>query len=417
MKHIKSCAAAVLALIAADAAIAQTTIRITGSTAFRSATITSIKNIITVSDSAFTGSTETSANFATYIGTFSGQPVVIQTSWTGSVEGVRDVSESLNQNFIKASFVTATAAVSGTSTTTTDTAIYEQAIPEISMADNTQSATIYTANTLTEFPVGVIPFVWVKGRVGASHPAKTAYDGISNVTTQMAKLLLAGAAPISFLSGTADTSSTLVYPMGRNPLSGTRLVTFAEAGYGSSSDTIHYKPTISGSNITGVNYYPDDLLNGFIGGNNGYTSGGTLATELSNTVTDTDGTGNLADGTPFALMGYVGVGDAANLLKAINTTLTTDTSYVLAYNGASLGVTYSTANGGTTTWDFTAIKEGKYSLWSFAYLAYRPDLSGLELTFATSLKDNIILNVPAASGVKLADMKVTRATEGATITP
>jgi hypothetical protein len=116
-------------------------------------------------------------------------------------------------------------------------------------------------------------------------------------------------------------------------------------------------------------------------------------------------------------MGYVGVGDAANLLKAINTTLTTDTSYVLAYNGASLGVTYSTANGGTTTWDFTAIKEGKYSLWSFAYLAYRPDLSGLELTFATSLKDNIILNVPAASGVKLADMKVTRATEGATITP
>ncbi|MCS6244245.1 MAG: hypothetical protein H2172_10365 [Opitutus sp.] len=415
MKHLKSCAAAVLALLAADAAIAQTTIRITGSTAFRSATINSIKNILTVTDSAFTGGTETSAQYATYIGTFSGQPVVIQTSWTGSVEGVRDVSESLNQNFIKASFVTATTAVSGTSTTTTNTAIYEQAIPEISMADNTQGATIYTANTLTEFPVGVIPFVWVKGRVGASHPALAAYSSVNNITNQMAKALLSGGAPISLLSGIADVSGTKVYAMGRNPLSGTRLVTFAECGYGASSDATQFQPIILGSNITGVNLTAEDTDNGFAVGNNGYSSGGTLATDLSKTVSDINGTGNAYDGVPFALMGYVGVGDAANLLKAINTTLTTDTSYVMAYNGASLGVTYSTANGGTTTWDFTAIKEGKYSLWSFAYLAYRPDLSGLALTFATSLKDNIILNVPAASGVKLADMKVTRLSEGSTI--
>jgi hypothetical protein len=88
----------------------------------------------------------------------------------------------------------------------------------------------------------------------------------------------------------------------------------------------------------------------------------------------------------------------------------------MSYNGASLGATYN-AGTQTTTWDFTAIKEGKYSLWSFAYLAYRPSLSGLQLTFATSLKNNIILNVPAASGVKLADMKVTRLSEGSTIAP
>jgi hypothetical protein len=415
MKHLKSCAATVLALLAADAAIAQTTIRLTGSTAFRSATVTSIKAIMTVTDSAFTGSTETSAQYSTYIGTFSGSPVVIQCSWTGSVEGIRDVSESLNQNFIKASFVTATAAVSGISTTTTDAAVYEAAIPQISLADNTQAATIYTANTLVEFPVGVIPFVWVKGRVGATHPAKTAYDGINNVTNQMAKLILAGGAPISFLSGTPDASLTRVYAMGRNPLSGTRLVTFAESGYGSSSDAIQYKPTISGSNITGVNYMPDDLVNGFTGGNNGYTSGGTLATELSNTVTDIDGSGNLADSAPFALMGYVGVSDAAALLKAINTTATTNTSYVMGYNGASLGVTYNAVTQ-TTTWDFTAIKEGKYSLWSFAHLAYKPSLGGLALTYATALRGNIEANVPSSSGVKLIDMKVTRANEGATIT-
>jgi hypothetical protein len=415
MKHLKSCAAAVLALLAADAAFAQTTIRVTGSTAFRSATITSIKNIITVSDSAYTGSTESSAQYATYIGTFSGQPVVIQTSWTGSVEGVRDVSESLNQNFIKASYVTGTATVSGTSTTTSNTAIYEAAIPQISLADNTQGATIYTANSLTEFKVGVIPFVWVKGRVGASHPDKTAYESITNITNQMARALLSGGAPVSLLSGTPDVAPfTKVYALGRNPLSGTRLVTFAEAGYGSASDAVQYTPVISGSNITGVDFTAEDTVNGFAAGNNGYTSGGTLVGDLSKPVSDTDGSGNLADSTPFALVGYVGVGDAATLLKNINTTTATDTSYVLSYNGASLGVAYNSTTQ-ATTWDFTAIKEGKYSLWSFAYLAYKPTLSGLPKTFADALKDNIILNVPAASGVKLADMKVSREFEGSPI--
>jgi hypothetical protein len=113
-------------------------------------------------------------------------------------------------------------------------------------------------------------------------------------------------------------------------------------------------------------------------------------------------------------MGYVGVSDAAKLLVAINGATSTETSYVMAYNGASLGVTYNAATQ-VTTWDFTAIKEGKYSLWSFAHLAYRPSLNGLPLTFATALKNNIKDNVPASSGVKIEHMKVTRDFEGSAI--
>jgi len=430
MKHLKSCAAAVLALLAADAAFAQTTIRLTGSTAFRSATITAVKSIVTVSDSAYSGTTETSAQYSTYVGTFSGNPVVIQCSWTGSVEGVRDVSNGLTQNYITKAFVDATAAASGVSTTTTATytsgastlPVYEAAIPEISLSDNTQSATIYTANTLTEFKVGVIPFVWVKGRVGATHPAASAYNSVTNITSQMAKALLAGGAPISLLSGTADLTGTKVYAMGRNPLSGTRLVTFAECGYGSSTATTQFQPVVVGSAITGVDLTAADAVNGFAQGDNGYTSGGTLVGDLSKSVSDVDGSGNLYDGVPFGLMGYVGVGDAATLLKNINTTLTTDTSYIMGYNGTALGVIYDKV-AQTTTWDFTAIKEGKYSLWSFEHLAYRnksgPNgttaLSGVGLSFATALKNGIIANVPSTSGVKLSDMKVTRLSEGSTI--
>jgi hypothetical protein len=425
MKHLKSCTAAVLALLAADAAFAQTTIRVTGSTAFRSATVTSIKNLLAGNpiDSAFSGTADSSAQYSTFRGTYAGNAVVIQCSWTGSVEGVRDVSEGLNQTFIKNSAVpntngnlVADTLASVSTTNLANTAIYETAVPQISLADNTQSATIYTANGLTETKVGVIPYEWVKGRVGASHPAKAAFDGVTNITAQMAKALLAGGAPVSFLSGTADTTSTKVYAMGRNPLSGTRLVTFAESGFGSASDAIQVTSVISGSNITGISYTADDLVNGFINGNNGYTSGGTLVGDLSKTVSDVNGAGNGADaGQPFALVGYVGVGDAATLIKNINGGTATDVSSVLAYNGASLGVTYNSTTQ-TTTWDFTAIKEGKYSLWSFAYLAYKPTLSGLPKTFADALSDNIILNVPSATGVKLADMKVTREFEGAVIT-
>ncbi len=428
MKHMKSCAAVLLALAAAQAASAQTTIRVTGSTAFRSATISSIQSLLAPGyDVAYTGTSgATGAQYATYVGTYSGNAVVIQCAWTGSVEGIRDVARGLTQNFIKASVVPNTNGTGVSDSTASFSASggnIESAIPDIAMADNTQSATIYKTPSLKETSVGIIPFVFVKGRLGASHPGKAGYDSVTNITNQLAKGLLGGGAPLSFFTGSADASGTKLYAVGRNPLSGTRLVTFAETGFGATSPATQFTPVVSGSNITQINLTAADATNGFVDGDNGYTSGGTLASDLSKTVSDTDGSGNLYDGVPFGLVGYVGVGDAAALLKAINTTTSTDTGYVLAYNGVSLGVSYNSTSQ-TTTWDFTAIKEGKYSLWSVAQLAYRKSsgpngttaLAGLPKTFADALSTNIIANVPSASGVKLSDMLVTRASEGAVIT-
>lgn len=433
MKHLKSSAALLLALAAAQAASAQTTIRVTGSTAFRSATVSSIQNLLAPGfDVAHSGGAATglagasSAQYSTFVGTYSGNPVVIQCSWTGSVEGVRDVARGLTQNFIKASLVANTNG-SGVQDVTAGVSAsgsnVESAIPDIAMADNTQSATIYKTPALKETSVGIIPFVFVKGRLASGHPGKAAYDSITNITNQLAKGLLGGGAPLSFFTGSADASGTKLYAVGRNPLSGTRLVTFAETGYGATTPATQFTPTISGSNITAINLTSADATNGFVEGDNGYSSGGTLVGDLAKPVSDTDGTGNAFDGVPFGLIGYVGVGDAGTLLKNINTTTGTDTSYVLGYNGVSLGVSYNSGTQ-TTTWDFTAIKQGKYSLWSVAQLAYRKSsgpnsttaLAGLPKTFADALATNIISNVPSASGVKLADMLVTRASEGAVIT-
>ena len=425
-----------LALFAADAAFSQTTIRITGSSAFRSGTVTSIKALLNTGyDVAYNGTSDIGATYLTFVGTtnasgISGQSVVIQCTFTGAVDGIRDVSQGTAQPFIMASAVPN---VNGTgvadttqniSTVTSNTAIFETAIPDITMEDSTQAASIYGTPALQETKVGIIPFVFVKGRVGASHPAKAAFDSITNVTGQLARALFTGGVNISLFTGVADTTTTKIYVLGRNPLSGTRLVSFAEPGYGATSAATQFQPTVVGDVTTGtistLALYPAGL--GFAIGDNGYPSGGNLADALSPTVIDTTGLGNAYDGTPFGLIGYVGVSDAARVLKNINTTLTSNVSYILSYNGVSLPVTYNTGTQ-AATWDYTSIIEGKYSFWSYEYLAYRKNagpngttaLAGVAKTFADQLAINITANVPPASGVKLSDMKVQRSSEGAPI--
>lgn len=432
MKFIKSCAAALLALAAVQAASAQTTIRVTGSTAFRSATIAGIKSLLgstydevyQVSSSSTTGSSN--SNYTTFIGTYSSSSVIIQCAWTGSAEGIRDVAQGLNQKFIKSSLVVnntpGTIETTPTSAANSDSTVFESGIPDIAMADNTQSATIFKTPALYQKEVGIIPFVFLKGQVGASHPSKTAFDSVTNITNQMAKSVYAGGAPLSFFTGAVDAGGTYIYGLGRNPFSGTRIVTFAETGIGSTSTATQFTPVTTSTNVTGVALSAADTTNGFLAGNNGYSSGGTLVGDLYKPVSDTDGSGNLQDGVPFGLIGYVGVSDAATLLKSINGSSGTDTSAVLSYNGVRLTPTY---NSGTqsTTWDYTPVKEGKYSFWSVAYLSYRKSagansttaLSGLPKTFADGLATYITSNVPSSSGVKLSDMKVTRTTEGGAI--
>jgi hypothetical protein len=441
MKHLKSVAAAVLALIAADAAFAQTTIRITGSTAFRSGTIASIKNLLQAGyDQAYTGTSASGFSYGTFVGVgnaasgLNGQALVIQCAWTGSVEGIRDVSQGLTQPFIRASAVPNTngTGVADTTqsitTTTTNATVYEAAIPDITLADNVQAITLYPSPALQEAKVGVIPFVWVKGRVINTHPSFTAYtDNLTNITGQLAQTLLGGSAKLSLLTGNSADAGTKVYVMGRNPLSGTRVVTFTEAGYGSTTSATQFQPNIAGDvtsgTITGVGLMPADVINGFAEGNNGYTSGGTLADELGRTVTDINGSGNSYDSIPFGLVGYMGVGDAARLVKNINTDTSTNVSYILSYNGVSLNPVYSTTTQ-AITWDFAPIRQGKYSFWSYVYLGYRKSagpnstvaLTGNAKTFADNLVTDIINTVPATSGIKLSDMSVERSAEGAPIT-
>jgi len=372
MKHLKSCTAAVLALLAADAAFAQTTIRLTGSTAFRSSAITSITNLLgTNYDVAYSGSTPASAQFSTFVGTIGANPVIIQCSWTGSVDGIRDVAQAKTQPFIKATSVPNLNSSAIEQTVVSSdilTAVYENSIPDIAFADNGQTSTTYRMATgtigLKELDIAIIPFVFVKGNLNSEHPSYTSFRNVTNITSNMARKLYypdSRGLKLSIMNG-ADDKTTIVYGLGRDFNSGTRLQTFSEIGIGSAGLSNVYQPqpvnitNDSTQTISGLASYP--TTTGFTQGNQGYSSGGLLSKDLARIVAPTATITVGRTTTPFALIGYMGTSDAASALAAGN---------VLSYNGVSL-VKYI---GTTPAWDDSVILKGQYSLWGKVRLSYR----------------------------------------------
>lgn len=413
-------ATGLFALALAGAAHAQTPIRITGSTAFRGATVTAISkifdnNTFTV---GFTGSSFTGATAANFRGTVNGTDVLIKTSWSGSEAGIQTVSfgaAPLTVKFLPDN-ATTTAGTPGTGGGTSglpDPTAAGNAnspeIPDIAMSDTFQQSSEFfgdfkskTYTGLTESsnsPVGVVAFKFVA--------SKSAPNTVTNITTQLAQnLFSAGRVQQSLFTGNAN-DTTFVFATGRDPDSGTRLTTFAEIGAGATASVKQYQPsdgngtalTTAGASVTNnipwpaitVNTIPIAVFNG------GYSSGGKLALALGNDTTamvnkDANGTQLAgAAGTGGFYIAYLSTGDAA--------TAVTNGAHELAYNG----VTYSTTN----------LTLGEYTFWAYEHLYYRAAAVGTAVQTVGDKLANQILTTDAP--VKISDMKVARTTDGAKV--
>src|SRR5271170_6949134 len=98
MKAPKILFASLLALSTAGVSQATTVVHITGSTAFRSAVHTAITNILQPGFTyAYSGTSFTGASQAIFTGTAitNSIPVVIKTSWSGSLAGIETVSQAV----------------------------------------------------------------------------------------------------------------------------------------------------------------------------------------------------------------------------------------------------------------------------------------------------------------------------------
>lgn|GEM_PF-1198888 len=454
MKSFKTLLASAAILTCATAVQAQTVVRITGSTAFRSAMNNGIKNIFDAGVTiGHTGSSFTGSSQVIYKGTIGGNPVIVKTSMGGSVGGIYTTSEGVAINYQPD---TATDSLTPGTTTGSLASGAASELPDATMSDTFQASTLFNTNVLQGGPVGIIPFQWIVSRglssfsltvattsgsntatiagntstgiiagaslkgnagipngtivgtvtvvgpdtqitlvasqsgaaVNATATASAATDianaaPIDNITPQLAQVLYqAGQVSLATFTGNPADNTQLVFGLGRDPDSGTRLTAFAESGIGTNSVVKQWLPTASGGAITSHVLHPGGTFFGsvvYATGDNGYSSGGTLSAIAGNTTSAING----------HYIGYAGTSDATTAVNA--------GAKALKWNG--------------TPYSLQAVQQGLYTFWGYEHLLYTQATNDNASKKAVmDALANQIINVE--SPIKLSDMKVARNTDG-----
>ncbi len=444
--NIKHLAAGALALAVTSSAMAQTTITITGATAFRQATVRAIYNAYNSVSPGLNGLANASfnvaydfsgnnlsqliaSNRATFRGTFPGisGTTVIQTSFNGSAEGLNAIAGNNNPSFLAVAAVTNSGTFQGGTTSPT-----ENKRPKFSFSDVYQSSTPVdneVLNPVGASAVGVVTFAMIANE-GA--PANW-----TNVTFQQARALWEqGIQPLSLFTGDPN-DTTLVFATGRNDGSGTRASYLSEWQYGVAELVQQYIATTnsSASAVTALTAVPANgrgpvgsvldtgstnnasvLWGNTAVGNGGYSSGSALRTLMglpSTSVTVYDGvsTNPVATGLPLFLLTWLSTADSQNAAAA--------GAKVLGYNGVMVTPLAATNtnnfnNKGFSEADFNKIASGAYAAWNYQHLYYHGSLSGNETIWYNAMKTNYLVTglQQTANGLTLNDMTVSRPDDG-----
>ena len=318
MKIKTTLIAGALSLGFAAAASAQCTvgtathIYITGSTAFRGATIAAIEGCMSnVTFAAY----KCAANFAPYPRqeqtatwlnfygqlTNDGSCVVIKCAFSGAEAGWQDVVKCTTQ---KESFMDDTVGGFGVpnilSTASTAPNLNDSHGVDIANGDTSQAFAKPNSRSpvvVNSCKAGIIPFAWVKNaQTPGDIAANPVWSHISNVTHPSLRVAITGGTKASLFTGVAGDTNW-VYVAGRDNNSGTRACTLLDLGY---PVTQSLGQTILG----GVSGAP--TLGAL--GNGGESSGGTLASKMGFT-----GSLSAADtingGTGWIALSYMGMGD------------------------------------------------------------------------------------------------------------
>lgn len=440
-KLIIAAAAAVLSTVTAQADVV---IHITGSTAFRSGTITAIQTLMggtgnfKAAYSSTSGTGTTSSSRSVIQGTIASVPsagvVTFKCSWSGSTGGIKTIVQNLDVTTWPSitnlpATNTVAAFTDATMSYALDTGTFpgETAKADVTMQDTTQAATGFTTATLTETRVGVIPFEFVAGN---GSPA-----ALDNITPLQFQAAVSGGAPLSLFTGNPADVSQIVYVAGRNFDSGTRLATLTNAGLSPFAGVQHVQAITTGtagaagSSIAGLRLYPAETILGqsFTIGNSGYSSGGALADVIATPGAASAATSGTVNGTailpsqqvlfgPGHLIAGLGRSDAARACKT--SVIAGNTARRLKFNGVQIwnGTTFNADGTPVAGYNDALIKEGVYTFWEFQNLGYRQSYSGPAKSVADALAAEITANVPATSGIKLSDMHVTKSVEGGVVT-
>ena len=322
--------AGALGLSLVNLASATQYVYMTGSTAARNAFYNTIIDGSTVFDATPTvvaqgNSDPSKATYHLFHGTISGVDTILKAHWSGSEGGISDIAGSGTEAFLDDSAATSSSSPGPFVNSTVD----------LAAADNNVQYSRNPSAAITGTEVCIIPFIWVKEKGSAA--------GLTNVTDQTIRQALKGYAVLSQFSGNpADT--TYVYVTGRDNQSGTRVNQFGDCGFGIFSAPYMVQVNTNGAMIdqTGFGTYLGDY---------GYSSGGTVATQMGYDLSQASSV-DVANGTgveKFSVIAYLGRSDANTAEANGATDLTCN------------GVAYSVA----------AIQSGEYNLWGNEYVYIR----------------------------------------------
>jgi hypothetical protein len=427
----------------ASAQAAPVIIHVVGSTAFRTGTSIAIIDTLAGTTPSGTGTghvfgaadstTLASASRQIFangtIGASGTATIIVETSWTGSLAGVVDLTtQASTATFLDETNATIQGQVNGGQLNTTtdlfnaaqvaasDSNAKTSTTIELAMSDavkttiqkELQNATLLApigsfpatpagatalANATagsnivdsgtsdfaaTAGDVAIAPFEWVSGSVPAGYTAPT------NMTQQIAAdLFTNGSVPQALFTGglaTADVTN-FFYLVGRNEDSGTRIGSLSESQFGVTANPIQYQVGNDSTTNSPAALFPVTPLNTAPSiewnttAHSGYASGGNVATALSlaNTgITFTSGKASKNTGNSV-FIGYLGLTDATAALTASGST-----AKAMSYNG----VAYSPAN----------VLNGSYTFWIYEHAYRLSSLSGTAFTTVNTIADNIFFS-------------------------
>jgi hypothetical protein len=447
---IKSLYAGAIAFSMIAAAHADVTVDITGATAFRQATLNSIKARFDASGAPYKYAHDQAtggfngATYSIWIGTFPGVSgtTTIRTSFNGSVEGIRALVDSPTHDpvYLQPALLSSTTAiVGGAELASQGSATKLPAQSEIAFSDVSKAATPYSASSLqpANSAAGVVVFTMV-GSEGTP---------LTNITAQQFRALFsAGFQPLSLFTGNAadnplgdepGVNAAWIFATGRNDGSGTRTTYLAETGYGVTNPVKQYTVLTSASGaISSIQLVPAGGVNDSdpvtvgnqpypgqstgnastvwgqdLAGNGGYSSGSTLRTDLGltgNSVTVRDETYADAFGEPqkLTLVSWLSLSDAV--------TARNNGAVFLAYNGVKLN-DIATSGSSMSAADLAKVTNGAYTAWSYQHMYRRNDLTaGDVVTVYNAIRNNLVLG---SAGIPIAQMNVGRESDGGTVAP
>ena len=414
MKTPKLIVAAIIAAGVASTASAQTVINITGATAFRQAAHQAILDSL---DSAgrtygYQGTNIGNAGRAMFKGTINGSDqVVVRTSWSGSVAGIRAIVNQANSvTYWTANATTYALLTSGGAASLSPGTENITSGNKIAFADNAHENTPFDGSVLTGGPVGVIAFIPV-----VNETSLISGNGSTSISQlQFRRLMQAGKAPLQFLTGNSSDANKKLYWTGRQDTSGTRVIYLTEGGIGASTAIQQYRVEpldTTTTSATAVRLWPtgdstnsSTIWGSDTAGNGGYASGSALSPVLQRTSTSIiekdAGNSTVSSGVDAVLLSVVSAQEGQDIQNG--------GGIVLAYNGVYIEP--EALPTGLSETDKDKIRKGAYTLWSYERLYYRNDISDtVESDFITALESNVATtgNI-GGNGVAISEMKVSR---------